>query len=464
MQIDLVSVYSFVAFLYLVGPTATWLILRRYQIRGVNLWCIGGIFLSLAIFLAAAKDQGAGFWILGASNILMFASTAIRIQALLDFVGKKLMVRMWAFLGVLYIISYEYLLMENINPLVYVLIVQVLTLGRMAYVSILIARQPFSGSIVWTGYTYALMAGSMMLMIIAILAGKIPADYLAPNIFTIGLVMTGVMSSLTGHLGIIGLILDRTRAAEAQALVAQANAESRLELGEQIAQLQRQHIIGEMSGALSHELSQPLTAGLWSAEVAIREIKRGTKKQSALTALYRTVLAIKKVTEVVDRVREFVGPSSPSKCEPFDCVQIANEVVQIARVIADKKSVQIEYQSSMANATMNGDKVQLSQVMLNLLVNAIDAAAETLAAQGRVWVTLESQSQWLSFSVEDNGQGLQKTEMNRLGEPFYTSKKNGLGLGLSIASNIVSQHAGSLRWGNCSKGGACFKVLLPRRT
>lgn len=461
-QIHLASVYAFVAFLYLVGPIVTWLILWEVRNRGVNLWCSGGLALSTGILLAAGKDIDPSPWLMGLSNILMFAAIVIRIQALLDFVGKKIRIGMWLVLGTLFIIVYEYLFIHNIDPLIYVLVIQILMLSRTVYVSYLISRQPNSKSVIWTAYTYFIMVVVMVALLVAIVTGHIPADYLAPNPFTVSLLLTGVLSSLTGHLGIIGLILDRTRAKETEALIAQARTESSLALGGQIARLQRQHIVGQMSGILSHELSQPLTAALWSAQTGERQLQKELPDgHEAIGSLHRVVLALRKTSEVLDRIRSFVKPGGLPQMSHFDYTVMVAEVVEITRALAARKSVEIQYQSPTEPVEIRGDKVQLSQVLLNLLVNAIDAATLSKTGQGHVQVKISKSNNRLTVTVSDNGPGFSDIELDKVGEPFYTSKPDGLGLGLSIARNIVDQHGGQLRWGNGGLGGACLNMYLP---
>lgn len=461
-QIHLVSVYVFVAFLYLVGPIVTWLILWGARSRGVNLWCGGGLLLSLGILLAAGKDVDPSPWLMGASNVLLFASIVVRIQALLDFVGKKLRLGMWTILGFIFTLAYEYLLLNGTDPLVYVLVIQILMLGRTVHVSFLISRQPHSKSVIWTGYTYLIMALAMVAMLIGISSGNIPADYLATNPFTVALLLTGALSSLTGNLGIIGLILERTRAKEAEALVARARAESSLALGGQIAQLQRRHVVGEMSGIISHELSQPLSAALWSVQTAERQVEKShPNDQDIVSNLHRSVLAIRKTIEMLDQIRSFVRPNRAEQDNCFDYADMVSEVVEITQALAQRKSVTIRYNPPTKRVQICGDKVQLSQVLLNLLVNAIDAAALTTKEHGEVNVEVRQTDNALMLIVSDNGPGFTETDLTKIGEPFYTSKPDGLGLGLSIAKSIVAQHGGALRWHNGSLGGACINMYLP---
>lgn len=461
-QIQLASVYAFVAFLYTIGPIVTWLTLWQIRNRGVNLWCTGGLLLSAGILLAAGKDVEPSPWLMGASNILMFAAIVIRIQALLDFVGKKIRVAMWLVLGALFIFVYEYLILHNIEPLIYVLVVQILILGRTSYVCYLISQQPNSKSIIWTAYTYALMAIVMVSLVIAVSMGVAPADYLATNPFTVALLLTGVLSSLTGYLGIIGLILDRARAKETEALIAHARAESSLALGGQIARLQRQHIVGQMSGILSHELSQPLTAALWSVQTAERQLHADAPQEhEALESLHRGILAIRKTSEVLDRIRSFVKPGELLKTSRFDYTDMVREVIEISRALAARKSVRIQFEAPAEPVRIRGDKVQLSQVLLNLLVNAIDAAALSTSGQGFVKVEISTGHNRLNVTISDNGPGFDSVDLEKAGEPFYTSKPDGLGLGLSIARNIVDQHGGELSWGNARQGGACLNLCLP---
>lgn len=461
---NLGDVYAFVAFLYLVAPLITWLILWRVRTAGVNLWCMGSLLLAIGLFVAALREVLPSYPVLSIANALMFIAIVLRIQALLDFVGKKQRIWIWLVVGTLYLGAYELMVVRHIEPLGLLLAVQSIMLIRTGYICLLIAKQPNGRSIQWSGYAYIAMAMGMLAMLGAILTQQVPPDYLAINPYTIAMLLLGVTSSLTGHLGIVGLILERTRAQESIALIAQAKAEANLKLGDQIAQLQRHHVVGEMAGLLSHELSQPLAAALFSTQTVSRQLadtEQPLSHEDLNSNVQRIQRALRNANDVVLRIRNFIKPNAELGFVPIDCGQLIEEIIDISRALAEKKSVAIISVPSTFRCMSMGDKVQISQVLLNLISNAVEAAAQNTRAQPEVRISVKHRHKHIEILITDNGPGFDPQNLAKVGEAFYTTKPNGLGLGLSIARQIVERHQGIMTWGNIPVCGACLQIHLP---
>lgn len=244
----------------------------------------------------------------------------------------------------------------------------------------------------------------------------------------------------------------------------QRRAESRVEeQHQQLAHLNRVVTLAALSGALAHELQQPLTAILANAYAAERLLAREPLDVAELRDITRDIrMSNERASEVVERLRALMQ-RRPSTMATVYANQLVEEVVEIARRDLQRRSVSVNIRPDPTNPALLGDAVQIHQVLLNLVLNACDAMAEidpsvrqlTMTTSGIGTTTVE-------FAVIDRGHGISAANMPRLFEPFFTSKENGLGLGLAISRTIVDAHGGRLWAENNVDGGATFRLALRR--
>jgi len=229
----------------------------------------------------------------------------------------------------------------------------------------------------------------------------------------------------------------------------------------EVTHLSRVAVLGELSGALAHELNQPLTAILSNAQTAQRLIARDKLEVPELKEILEDITREnKRAGEVIRRLRAMF-----KKGEPQFIVLDLNDLMRDTLILAGGSLAtrHVEVATTLCNHALSvrGDRVQLQQVLLNLIVNACEAmeapgSARTLSlettplADGRVQVL-----------VRDGGTGVPEPVMARLFDPFFTTKAQGLGLGLSISRSIVAAHGGELLARNNPDRGATFRILLP---
>ena len=163
---------------------------------------------------------------------------------------------------------------------------------------------------------------------------------------------------------------------------------------------------------------------------------------------------------VIDRMRAWMKRREVERCL-LNINLLAGEVVTLVRPDAEMRRVQVAVETDPAVPPVHGDRVQLQQVLLNLLLNAMDALDDNPPARRLVTVRARSVGSTVEVTLSDTGHGISEDELLRVFEPFFTSKPNGLGMGLSISRGIIEAHGGRLWAENNEAGGATFTFTLP---
>lgn len=229
---------------------------------------------------------------------------------------------------------------------------------------------------------------------------------------------------------------------------------------DELAHVARITTMGQLAASLAHELNQPLTAILSNAQAAQRFLAADPANIGELRAILRDIVADdRRAGEVIRRVRELVRKGD-LEIAPLDLETIVRDVVMLIHSDAILHKVNILLQMDPAAPIVRGDKVQLQQVILNLLLNAFQAMKDCPLIERQVTVRTELGSQMVIVAVRDCGEGLKDDQLEKIFQPFYTTKNNGLGLGLAISRSIIEAHGGRLWAQNNPDRGAtiCFTV------
>jgi signal transduction histidine kinase len=230
---------------------------------------------------------------------------------------------------------------------------------------------------------------------------------------------------------------------------------------EQLTHLSRVKMLGDMSGGLAHELNQPLTAILSNAQAAQHLLANKTANDAELGDILGDIIAAdRRAGEVIRRLRALFRRGE-TRFERLDPNDLLREVLSIARGDLVTRGVEIVLELQERLPAVQGDPVQLQQVMLNLLMNASEAMAQSASRDRILRVRTSSAGGEVHMSFIDRGTGFKPDLGEQLFEAFYTTKPQGLGLGLSISRSIVAAHGGRL-WGVTIGGqGATFHLVLP---
>jgi len=229
----------------------------------------------------------------------------------------------------------------------------------------------------------------------------------------------------------------------------------------QLTHLSRVAMLGEMSGGLAHELNQPLTAILSNAQAAEHLIANKTIDNNELREILRDIIAAnQRASEVIRRLRALFKRGE-TYLERLDANELVRETLSLAQGDLATRSIAPVLKLAPGTLAIQGDRIQLEQVMLNLILNGAEAMAAHTAVERTITVRSAGNDSWVYVSFADRGPGFAPEPVEKLFEPFYTTKPQGLGLGLSISRSIVRAHGGRLWGASHASHGASFHIALP---
>ena len=245
----------------------------------------------------------------------------------------------------------------------------------------------------------------------------------------------------------VAFVVDLTERKRAEAELAHAN---------------RIATMGQLSASIAHEVNQPIAAALLNAGNAARWLARQPPNlEKTKQSIDRIISDGKRAADIVSRIRDF-SKNAPAQKEDLEINETILDIMRLTRAAISEHSVLVTLRLSEGLPRILGDRVQLQQVILNLIMNAIEAMSEVREGTRELLIsTSEVESSSVLVAVSDTGPGLPPASLARIFEAFYTTKPSGLGMGLSICRSIVDAHSGRLWTTPNEPHGAVFCMMLP---
>lgn len=448
---------------YLLLPTVTWIVLAGQRTRPVVLWCSSGLLAGVSSIITGLQGNLPDWIIYIFSILLMLLSDLLRIQSLRLDLAMPWRTRSIVLATLSLFLIFEWL---HFSLQDYVLRAQYfsgLSAGLFFYLAALarrIGRREQSRNAYWISRVYGLLAAAYFFRMFYLIGSSGEVNIMTEGFSGQLIALAGLLAVVMGHFGYVGLALDRSVRREIEAAVDRARDEVSHRLGEQIAQLDRQRSLSELSASFGHELNQPLTAILSNAQVAKRRLQASRFETAPLNEfLDKIVFNTRRASQIIERIRSFIRPSV-SRVGP---INLHTTVCGVAELVADEaRSCQVSFifpPSAAQPILVSGDSIQLSQIVLNVFRNAIEALAQVTWRE--IQVSYRKVDGRAILRICDTGPGFSPEALAQVGTPFFTTKPSGLGLGISISRSIAKQMGGTLTLANDGGSGALVELNLP---
>jgi signal transduction histidine kinase len=252
-------------------------------------------------------------------------------------------------------------------------------------------------------------------------------------------------------LALVRDIADRKRAEQERERLHQLEAD--------LAHMNRVSMMAELAASLAHEIKQPIAAAGMNGKTCLRWLQRDPPDiGEACETVARILKDVNRAAEIIDRNRSLYGQGTPQR-EIVDLNELVQEMIVLLHDAASRHSISICTELEKALPAITADRVQMQQVLMNLMLNAIEAMKDT---SGELSITSKkTEDSQLLISVSDSGIGLRAEDTERIFDAFFTTKSQGTGMGLSITRRIIESHDGRL-WATANPGrGATFHFTLP---
>ena len=266
--------------------------------------------------------------------------------------------------------------------------------------------------------------------------------------------MARATKDASGRLEFLGAVMDVTAARHAE--------QGLREMQVQLSHANRIATIGQLTASIAHEVTQPIAAALNDVRTAMNYLNRASPDvDEAREALVYCQDDINRAADIIDRIRRHIK-KAPLQKQPIDLnVAITEAIALRARVELEKNKISLEVRLGEALPRVRADRVELQQVILNLVQNAVDAMKAVSEGRKELQISAnQGERDYVIISVSDTGPGID-ADVERMFDPFYSTKSSGLGIGLSICRSIVDDHGGRL-WAEANQPkGAVFRFSLP---
>jgi signal transduction histidine kinase len=448
--------------LYMLMPSAVWLVMNKQRTTTVVYWCVGGFLFGAGAILIGMRQQVPPWMSFALANVMLVAGNVLQAQALRIELSKPFTVLLMVGLVVGHTFVYEFLRLvveDGTLRFVWGAAALAVSLAYIAYLAWRMSQWLESQSARWLMGIHLIGSFVLLLRLVRVAFGYSDPDATSVAVDTLLSAVAMLLASVVGNVAFIGIFFERSVKRDILLAQEQARQGENARLNAQIAHLDRQRSLGAMSASLSHELNQPLTAILLDTNM----VQRGLQADNlSRTELLENIQAIEQNTQrasqIIDRIRNFIRPEKSIR-QRIDMNMLTREVHDLMAAELRSQHVQFSFAHDAQPAWVMGDPIQLSQVLLNVYRNAMQAIAQVQAR--KIVVRTAVHNRQVEVVVQDTGHGFNPDVMAHVGEAFFTTKAEGLGVGLNISRSIAQQHGGQMLFANAAEGGAQVTLVLP---
>ncbi|WP_321927710.1 ATP-binding protein [Paraburkholderia guartelaensis] len=256
-----------------------------------------------------------------------------------------------------------------------------------------------------------------------------------------------------GRRQFIGALMDVTGARQTAGKLRQLEGE--------LSRASRASALGELSASIAHEVGQPLAAIVTNGEACQRWLERTPPNIKEVISCVKEITdEANRAADIVQRVRRLMKGAPPEQL-PVDVAELVQEVVVLVRTEADRNRCSLAVETGEIPLRVMGDRVQLQQVLINMAINAMQAMSVVPGRRRLEVAVVQAEGDKVVFSVRDNGPGVSEENLPRLFDAFFTTRREGMGMGLAICASIVEAHGGNIWAANNPEGGSTFSFSLP---
>lgn len=450
-------------FLYMLVSVVAWLMLRNQGAGAPTIWCMGGVAIGLGVIMVGARSAIPPWVSFIVGNSLIVVGNLMHVLSL----GKEVKgpMRWFTFVGIYLMTmlpsSYLHLVVQNPEwRFGWNLLSAGLLTGWTAWLAWVIGRTEQSKSAYWLAVFYGLLMLEMCSRGLMTWLGWSHSTILDKSFENLRLVISVLMSGVLGNIMVIGLYLERAGQKNIRFAVETERERLNSRLGDKITALFRERSMDEVSISLAHELGQPITGILLDVNMVRLHCRKlgmvDAETERFLKSLETHAL---RARGIIGTIRGFVK-SDAVVFEQVDVCAVLDDVMALFAPAVREGRIRFEVRSSLPQARVRGHALLLSLVLHNLFRNAMQACVTQGMAQ--VEVTVTQGNTGLQVLIEDNGPGFSPEALSQVGERGFTTKHDGMGVGLALCRRIVEQHSASLTLANrdsCS--GAHITLLFP---
>lgn len=449
------------ALLFWMLPLLVWWTTGGRRSEAVLCWCLGSVLAGLGITLMGLRPWIPAWLSFQGGNsclLLSFVGWAQSLRVLGERPWSKAQLALWTVLVPIFYSALVY----GLDPAGRSFGMRLALGGLALYTAFLtwpLVRRWRSHNALAIGVSYGLLGLGLWLQLAAGHEAHVQPSPFSQTWDASLIALLALLTSAVGHFCYAGMVLDRSTRERLQQAQAQAGAEEMARLDVQLRQSDRQGRMVLVTGTLAHELNQPLTAALTQAQVAQRRLQTGRSSVPVLTDLLLNVEAgIERASRILTRARQ-AGRVNTMKLNRVDVRQVVHSSLDFLEPEWQRLQVQVRRDMGDVPLWSQADEVALSQVLVNVLRNAGQAMESS--PQRWLQVSAWTQDQLVLLRIRDHGTGVPPEVLARWGEPFVSTRLQGLGMGLAICRDIMEQHHGGLVLSNAAGGGAEVIITLP---